>query len=99
LEDFLTSFKTSSSASEAAATSALEGLNIDEDGLSDEYDFVEDAAEAGANSTSRRGRGKEMMYKYMEMLQKVANREVDEILIDLDDLDTVRTMNPQRDSH
>jgi DNA replication licensing factor MCM7 len=72
----------------------LEGLNIDEDGLSDEYDFMEDAAEAGGNSTTRRGAGKETNYKYMEMLQKVANRELDEILVDLDDLNTVRNIAP-----
>ena len=90
LEEFLTTFKTSSAASEAAATHALEGLNI-EDGLSDEYDFMEDADEAAEGPA--RVRRKDTKKKYMDVLQKVANRELDEIQIDLDDLDTVGIMH------
>ena len=80
------SFKTSASTSEAAATSALEGLNIDEDGLSDEYDFMDDAADGGA-----RERRREPSIKYVDMLQKVADRELPEVCIELDDLEAVST--------
>lgn len=92
LEDFLTSFKSSSASTAAAAASAFEGLNIDGDGLSDEYDFMDDAAEAGGNPAAN-SRRKETSYKYMEMLQKIANRDLEEIQIDLDDLDTVRHLD------
>ena len=85
-EDFLSSFKMSASATEASARSALEGLNFEEDDLSDEYDFMDDAA--GQNrGASRQGDPKK---KYMEILQKVADRELNEICIELDDLDAVR---------
>ena len=90
-EDFLSSFKSSSSASEASATSALQGLNIDEDDLSDEYDFMDDAAEShDANQSGRRDRSRhDPKKKYMEILQKVADRQTSEICIELDDLDAV----------
>lgn len=89
----MTTFKSSSSASEASATHALQSLNIGEDNISDEYDFVDDMDETdanGAHDTSRRN-PKE---KYVVMLQKVANRELSEICIELDDLSTVGIPNP-----
>ena len=66
----------------------LEDLNIDEDGLSDEYDFMEDVADA---KSSRRmgGQHVEPKKKYMDFLQKVADRELSEVTIELDDLDNV----------
>lgn len=90
-EDFLASFKFSSSASEASATNALQDLNIDEDGLSDEYDFMDDAAEGAINArrSGRGGRDRDPKKKYMEVLQKVADRQTSEVCIELDDLDTV----------
>jgi DNA replication licensing factor MCM7 len=86
----LSTFKESASASETAATSALENLNINEDDISDDYDFMEDA-EDESNGT-RRGRGarnRDPKKKYMEILQKIADRQLSEICIELDDLDTV----------
>ena len=86
----MTSFKASSSLSEAAATSALEDLNIDEDGLSDEYDFMDDAIQGNVVRPRQRGSsGKGSEKKYMEILQRVADRKESEISIELDDLDVV----------
>ena len=45
--DFLDNFKSSesASASEETAADAIDGLHIDGDGTSDEYDFMDDAGE------------------------------------------------------
>lgn len=87
-KDFLTHFKSFESASESAATEAIEDLHIDEDRTSDEYDFMDDAEESGEpGRTSRRRR--DPKNKYMKVLQDVANRDRTNILIELDDLDTV----------
>lgn len=85
-KDFLKHFKSFESASASAATEAIEDLHIDEDGISDEYDFMEDADESGAQSRAGRRRNKEPKLKYMQMLQDVADRERSDILIELDDL-------------
>lgn len=86
-KEFLKGFKTFQSSSEAAATEALEGLNIDEDRSSDEYDFMDDADETNGGTTRRR----EPKLKYMQILQDIANREKSHVQIELDDLETVRT--------
>ncbi|GLA39707.1 Mcm2-7 hexameric complex component [Aspergillus niger] len=84
---FLKHFKSFESASESAATEAIEDLRIDEDGTSDEYDFMDDVAqEGGAQRAGRRRR--EPKLKYMQVLQEVADRERTNILIELDDLAT-----------
>ncbi|RAL03404.1 DNA replication licensing factor MCM7 [Aspergillus ibericus CBS 121593] len=86
-KDFLKHFKSFESASEAAATEAIEDLHIDEDGTSDEYDFMDDVdQEGGAQRAGRRRR--EPKLKYMQLLQEVADRERTNILIELDDLAT-----------
>ncbi|MCJ1301431.1 Mcm2-7 hexameric complex component [Hypocenomyce scalaris] len=87
-EDFLTSFKSSDSASEASATDALQDFNIDEDGLSDEYDFMDDVPDSHGRQSARRTRkDRDPKKKYMEMLQRVADRHRSEVMIELDDLD------------
>lgn len=86
-KDFLKHFKTFESASEAAATEAIEDLHIDGDGTSDEYDFMDDVDDEEGVQRSRRRR--EPKLKYMQMLQDVADRERNNILIELDDLATV----------
>ena len=86
-KDFLKHFKSFQSASETAATEALEDLHIDGDGTSDEYDFMDDVENEDGTLQSRRRR--EPKIKYMQMLQEVADRERTHILIELDDLDTV----------
>jgi DNA replication licensing factor MCM7 len=90
-ESFLKSFK-SSSASEATTRNALQGLHIeDDDGGSDEYDFMEDV-DGGDGNAARPARQhrRDPKLKYMEVLQGVADRAVSEVLIDLDDLESVR---------
>lgn len=70
-----------------ALENVLNGLNIDEDHLSDEYDFIDDDDEGGENARRQvRLRDKEPKLKYMELLQRVADRYEDEITIELDDL-------------
>jgi DNA replication licensing factor MCM7 len=87
-KDFLKGFKTFQSSSEAAATEALEDLNIDEGRTSDEYDFMDDVDDEGANTRGARRR-REPKLKYMQVLQDIANRDKSHILIELDDLATV----------
>lgn len=87
-EDFLTSFKSSQAENEILAQDALQDLNLDEDGTSDEYDFIDDV-EDGTGRRSRRRDGENGHHpkiKYMNMLQKVADRELNQVTIDLDDL-------------
>ncbi|TVY86704.1 DNA replication licensing factor [Lachnellula willkommii] len=83
-EGFLQTFKTSPAAS---ITHALGDMNIDEDDLSDEYDFMDEDDDEGQNS-QRQARSKAKMpkLKYLDLLQKVADRYEEEITIDLDDL-------------
>ncbi len=65
-------------------------MNIDEDDFSDEYDFMDDDDEEGQNARRRtRAQDKTPKLKYMDLLQKIADRYEDEITIDLDDLATV----------
>lgn len=62
-------------------------MNIDEDDLSDDYDFMDDDDEEGHNTRSRRNAPtKQSKLKYADLLQKIADRYEDEITIDLDDL-------------
>ena len=62
-------------------------MNIDEDDFSGEYDFMDDEDEAGHNARRQaREQAKQPRLKYMDLLQKVADRYEDEITIDLDDL-------------
>jgi DNA replication licensing factor MCM7 len=62
-------------------------MNIDEDDFSDEYDFMDDDDEEGRDARRKeRSQAKQPKLKYVELLQKVADRYEDEITIDLDDL-------------
>ena len=86
-KDFLSSFKSSYSATEASASNALAGLNLDED---DDYDFMEDAPEEGGRGGAPGNRSQEAgKRKYIDMLQKVSDRQISEVCIELDDLDVV----------
>ena len=87
-KDFLKHFKTMQSTDEAAATEALESLNIDGNRTSDEYDMMDDV-EGGAQTRSAR-KQRQVKLKYMDILLDVANRDSTHILIELDDLETVR---------
>ncbi|KAJ2973751.1 hypothetical protein NQ176_g6428 [Zarea fungicola] len=85
LEVFLQDFKTSP---EHTITTAMGDVTIDEDDLSDEYDFMDEEDDTG----DRRRRDKEQRrtpnHKYKEMMQKLADRIIDEIVLDLEDLAT-----------
>lgn len=85
-ESFLEEFKTSP---EQAITHALGNINIDADDLSDEYDFMDDE-EGEERRVQERARSRLPQYKYKDMLQKLADRDIDEVVVDLDDLATVR---------
>lgn len=86
-ENFLDEFKTSP---EQQITDALGNIDIDED--SDEYDFMDD--EETQNRRHReKARSRTPQHKYRDLLQKLADRKADEVVIDLDDLATVSPIN------
>lgn len=85
-KDFLQHFKSFESTS---ATEALEDLHIDGDQTSDEYDFMDDVEENGAQRPGAARTRREPKVKYMKMLQDVANRDRTNIYVELDDLATV----------
>lgn len=77
--DFLKHFKSSST----EAADQLQGLSLNGNGGDEEYDMVDD----GSNGTqTRNGQSK---LKYMNLLQDIANRTRDEIVIDLNDVEAV----------
>jgi DNA replication licensing factor MCM7 len=90
-KDFLTHFKSFESASENAAAEAIEGLHIEEDRTSDEYDFMDDVEDEGGRGGRTSRRRRDPKQKYMQILQDVANRDRTNITIELDDLETVRS--------
>lgn len=94
-KDFLKGFKTFQSSSEAAATEALEDLNIDDGQTSDEYDFMDDADETNGASARGARRHREPKLKYMQILQDIANRDTSNILIELDDLSVFEKSMPE----
>ena len=79
-ETFLDKFEVTQSATDQASE-AIDGLHLDGDATSDEYDFMDDVD--GNEAQQRRQRPHK---KYMDMLQKVADRERSNILVELDDL-------------
>ncbi|KAJ6103704.1 DNA replication licensing factor MCM7 [Penicillium sp. IBT 16267x] len=92
-KDFLKHFKTMQSTDEAAATEALEGLNIDGNRTSDEYDMMDDIEGVAQTRSARKQR--QVKLKYMDMLMDVANRDSSHILIELDDLETFEKSFPE----
>ncbi len=85
-ESFLSDFKTSG---EQTITTAIGDIQIDEDDLSDEYDFMDEDDEAQARRQRDKERRRKPQHKYKEILQQLADRKIDEIVIDLDDLASV----------
>ena len=93
-EDFLSSYKSTISPTDISAADALQDLNID-DGLSDEYDFMDDARDGeGKEKSSRPSKFADPKRKYMNMLQQVADRQISEVTIELDDLENVSRIQP-----
>lgn len=86
-EDFLSTYESTTSDLDVVATDALEGLNIEEDNSSDEYVMVDNEGEKG--TSPKLGHESQTKKKYMHMLQKVANRQISEVSIELDDIDNV----------
>lgn len=84
-EVFLQDFKTSP---EHTITTAMGNVTIDEDDLSDEYDFMDEDDETGERRRRDKEQSRAPRHKYKEVMQKLADRTVDEIVIDLDDLAT-----------
>lgn len=80
--DFLQNFKSSST----EAADQLENLNLNGDGEEAEYDMVDDSDDPAPQGRRR------TKAKYMEMLQDIADRTRTNVLIDLNDLDTVRIL-------
>ncbi|EON65008.1 minichromosome maintenance protein 7 (cell division control protein 47) [Coniosporium apollinis CBS 100218] len=89
-EDFLKSYKSTTT----EATDRLGDLNIDEDGLSDEYDFMDDSDGGDAGARSRRS-DRHPKVKYLKSLQDVADRATSQVLIELDDLDSYEKSLPE----
>ncbi|KAG8419763.1 Belongs to the MCM [Metarhizium acridum] len=82
-EEFLKDFKTSP---EHTITTAMGDITIDEDDLSDEYDFMDEDEESGDRRRKEKGNQRTPQHKYKELLQQLADRTIDEITIDLDDV-------------
>ncbi|KAI5866553.1 DNA replication licensing factor mcm7 [Durotheca rogersii] len=82
-EEFLEKFKTSP---EQTLTHAIGQINIYEDDLSDEYDFMDQDDEAHEQRRREKASSKLPKHKYADIMQKLADRATDEVLIELDDL-------------
>ena len=94
-EDFLTTYE---STTPDQTTNALENLNIEEEDFSDEYVMVDD--ERDSQGVRRRpGQPGPSKKKYMEMLQQVADRQISEVMIELDDLDNVGHSDQRKMEH
>ncbi|KAL2212572.1 MCM-domain-containing protein [Sarocladium strictum] len=84
-ESFLKDFKTSP---EQTITTAMGNITIDEDDLSDDdYDFMDEENEqARADRRKEKEARRIPQPKYKLMLQQLADRSIDEMTVDLDDL-------------
>ena len=68
----------------------LGNVTIDDDDLSDEYDFMDDDDQAEQRRAQEKARKRGPRHKYKEMLQEIADRKVNEVVVDLDDIAQVR---------
>jgi DNA replication licensing factor MCM7 len=82
----LKGFKTSP---EHTIATAMGNITIDEDDLSDEYDFMDEDDETGERRRQQKEQQRSPQYKYKQLLQELANRSIDEITIDLDEVAAV----------
>lgn len=80
-------FKTSP---EQAIVHALGNINIDDDDLSDEYDFMDEDEGAAQRRAQEKEARRKPQHKYRQLLQQLADRKINEICVDLDDLSSVR---------
>lgn len=63
----------------------MQGLTLNGNGADEEYDMMDDEDDPAPN----RARNGQSKTKYMNQLQEVSNRERDEIVIDLNDVEAV----------
>lgn len=84
----MSTYESTQSDLDAAAMDALEGLNIDEDADIDDFVMV-DGEENGRGARRKLGQYEDPKKKYMNLLQKVADRQISEVKIELDDLKAV----------
>jgi DNA replication licensing factor MCM7 len=70
-------------------------MNIDEDDLSDEYDFMDEDDDAQQRRLEAKQQSRLPQYKYKKMMQQLADRTIEEFCVDLDDLSSVRPNIPQ----
>lgn len=68
-------------------THALGNINIGEDDLDDEYDFMDDDDQD--EDRQENGNRKKPYHKYRDMMRQLADRKIEEVLVDLDDLTQV----------
>jgi DNA replication licensing factor MCM7 len=63
---------------------------LEEDGLSEEYDFIDDVEDGVPDRNTRRPQqDNSPKLKYMKILQEIADRVKDQIVVELDDLRAV----------
>ncbi|KAK8020815.1 DNA replication licensing factor mcm7 [Apiospora arundinis] len=93
-EDFLDKFKTSP---QDTITHAIGQISIDEDDLSDEDDFMDEDGEAAQHDRRRKkaAQRQQPKHKYVELMQQLADRAIDEVLIDLDDIVSYEEANDE----
>lgn len=77
---------------EQALTYAMDNVTMDEDDLSDEYDFMDEDPEARRREKAKQRQ--QSLHKYLDILQRLADRKLDQVVIDLDDLAAVSQSNP-----
>ncbi|EQL01265.1 DNA replication licensing factor mcm7 [Ophiocordyceps sinensis CO18] len=81
-EDFLTGFKTSP---EHTIATAMGNVTIDDHDISDDDDFM-DEHQSAERRRQEKERRREPHHKYKDVLQELADRTANEIVIDLDDV-------------
>lgn len=69
-------------------------MDIAEDELDDEYDFMDDDNDEEERHRQERADRKKPYHKYKDLMQQLANRKIDEVLVDLDDVAQVRKGAP-----
>ena len=74
----------------------LENVTIDDGDLSDDYDFMDEDEGAAARRAQEKLRKKVPRHKYKDIMQQVADRKLNEIVIDLDDVAVVRLIRLSR---
>ena len=68
----------------------LGNINIDDDDLSDEYDFADEDEQTSERRAQEKAARRQPQLKYSLMLKDLADRKINEICIDLEDLSSVR---------